>query len=98
MPEYPKNHIFSVVPDWICEVTSPSSGRLDRLKKMPIYARAEVEYAWIVEPEQQTVEAYQRQGDRWILLGTYGEEPIVRIEPFEAIEIELPLIWGPLPT
>jgi Uma2 family endonuclease len=98
MPEIPRSHVFSVVPDWICEVTSPSNGRLDRLKKMPLYARADVEYAWIVEPEQQTIEAYQRQGDLWTLLGTYGEEPIVRIEPFEAIEIDLTLIWGPLPA
>lgn len=98
MPEIPKNHVFSIVPDWICEVTSPSSGRLDRLKKMPIYARGDVEYAWIVEPEQQTIEAYHRQDDRWTLLNTYGEEPIVRIEPFDAIEIDLTLIWGPPPA
>jgi Uma2 family endonuclease len=98
MPEVPRNHVFSIVPDWICEVTSPSSGRLDRLKKMPIYARGDVEYAWIVDPEQQTIESYSRQDDRWILLGTYGEEPIVRVEPFEAIEIDLTLIWGPVPT
>jgi Uma2 family endonuclease len=98
MPEYPKSHIFSIVPDWICEVTSPSSGRLDRLKKMPVYARGDVEYAWIVDPEQQTIEAFQRDGDRWTLLNTYGEDAIVRIEPFDAIEINLTLIWGPLPT
>jgi len=98
MPEIPKNHVFSIVPDWICEVTSPSSGRLDRLKKMPLYARGDVEYAWMVEPEQQTIEAYRRQDDSWILLGTYGEVPIVRIEPFDAIEIDLTLIWGPLPA
>ncbi len=98
MPEIPKGHAFTIVPDWICEVTSPSNGRIDRLKKMPLYARGEVDYAWIVEPEQQTLEAYHREDDRWILLNTYGEEPIVRIEPFEAIEIDLTLIWGPLPT
>jgi Uma2 family endonuclease len=98
MPEIPKGHAFTIVPDWICEVTSPSSGRLDRLKKMPQYARADVEYAWIVDPEQQTLEAYQRRDDSWTLIGTYGEDPIARIEPFEAIEIELTLIWGPLPA
>jgi Uma2 family endonuclease len=98
MPEPPKGSAFTVVPDWICEVTSPSNGRIDRLKKMPIYARADVDYAWIVDPELQTLEAYQRHEDRWILNGTYGEEPIVRIAPFEAIEIDLSLIWGPLPS
>jgi len=98
MPMPPKNHIFSVVPDWVCEVISPSSGRLDRLKKMPLYARADVDYAWIVDPEQQTLEAYRREGDRWLLLAMHGEEALVHIEPFDAIEIDLTLIWGPLPT
>jgi Uma2 family endonuclease len=98
MPELPTNHIFSVTPDWICEVISPSSGRLDRLKKMPIYLREGVDYAWIVDPEQQTLEAYRHQGDLWNLVGTYGEESVARIQPFEDIEINLALIWGPLPS
>lgn len=98
MPEIPKGHAFTIVPDWICEVTSPSSGRLDRVKKMPVYGAADVAFAWIVEPEQQTLEAYGRQNDRWVLLGAYGEEPVARIQPFEAIELELSLIWGPLPS
>jgi Uma2 family endonuclease len=98
MPHIPKNHIFSIPPDWVCEVTSPSSGRIDRLKKMPLYARDEVQYAWIVEPEQQTLEAYRLQGPGWYLIGTYGEEPIARIEPFDAVEINLTLLWGPLPS
>jgi Uma2 family endonuclease len=98
MPELPTNHIFSVTPDWICEVISPSSGRLDRLKKMPIYARGDVDYAWIVDPEQQTLEAYHRESDRWSLVGTYGEEPVARVQPFDDIEINLALIWGPLPS
>lgn len=98
MPEIPTSHRFTIVPDWVCEVTSPSSGRLDRLKKLPIYARAGVDHAWIVEPEQQTLEAYQREAERWILAGTYGEEPLVRIAPFDAVEINLSRIWGPPPA
>jgi len=96
MPQIPKNHIFSVPPDWVCDVTSPSSGRIDRLKKMPLYARDEVQHIWIVEPEQQTIEAYRLQGAGWFLFGAYGEEPTARIEPFDAVEIDLTLLWGPL--
>jgi Uma2 family endonuclease len=29
---------FVVVPDWTCEVVSPKTGGLDRIKKLPIYA------------------------------------------------------------
>jgi Uma2 family endonuclease len=98
MPDIPQSHVFAIPPDWVCEVTSPSSGRLDRVKKLPIYAHEGVEYAWIVEPIAQTLEAYRRHENGWLLLNTYGEEPIVRIEPFDAVEIDLTLIWGPLPA
>jgi Putative restriction endonuclease len=97
MPEIPTNHVFSVVPDWICEVMSPSNSRYVRLKNMPIYMSAGVAHAWFVEPEQQMIEAYKRHNDRWALT-MFGEEPIARIEPFDAIEIDLTLIWGSLPS
>jgi Uma2 family endonuclease len=86
---------IEIVPDWVCEVTSPASGRLDRLRKIPAYSRSDVGYAWLLNPEQQMVEVYRRYGDGWIVK-TYGEELATRIEPFEAIEIDLTLIWGPL--
>jgi Uma2 family endonuclease len=98
MPEIPQDHVFSIPPDWICEVTSPSTGRLDRLKKMPVYAREGVGFAWLLDPLQQTLESYERQDDRWVLLGTFGGEPLARIRPFEAIEIDLTLIFGALPS
>jgi Uma2 family endonuclease len=98
MSEPPHDHVFDIPPDWICEVTSPSSGRLDRLKKMPVYAREAVGFAWLLDPLQQTLESYERQDDRWVLLGTFGGEPLARIRPFEAIEIDLTRIFGALPS
>ncbi|MEA2465257.1 MAG: hypothetical protein QOJ98_3004 [Acidobacteriota bacterium] len=98
MPEYPKTHVFSVVPDWVCEITSPGSGRLDRLKKMPVYARAGIGHAWLIDPEQQVLEVYRGEGDGWHLMATHGETEVVRVAPFEEIELELALLWGPPPS
>ncbi len=95
MPEIPRSHVFSVVPDWICEVISPSSGRLDRHKKMPVYAREEVAYAWLVDPEQQWLEARKLVAGQWVVVAEHGGEEVVRVAPFEAIEIDLKLVWGP---
>jgi Uma2 family endonuclease len=95
MPEIPKSHIFSIVPDWVCEVTSPSNGRLDRLKKMPVYAREGVPFAWLVEPEQQILEVRKLQDSQWIVIAEHGGAEVVRVEPFVEIEIDLTLIWGP---
>jgi hypothetical protein len=38
MPRIPKDQRFIVTPDWLCEVISPSTARIDRGKKMDIYA------------------------------------------------------------
>ncbi|MCU1349607.1 MAG: uncharacterized protein JWO56_2637, partial [Acidobacteria bacterium] len=50
MPELPDDHRFRVVPDWVCEIASPSTGRLDRVVKMPLYAKHGVAHAWIIDP------------------------------------------------
>jgi Uma2 family endonuclease len=98
MPQFPQNHVFAIPPDWICEVVSPSSGRLDRIKKMPIYARQGVAHAWIVDPLQQTLEAFANGDGSWRVIATHSENEVVRIAPFEEIEIDLTLLWGAPPS
>jgi hypothetical protein len=39
MPEFPDTAAFTLAPDWVCEVVSPSTEGLDRARKMPAYAR-----------------------------------------------------------
>jgi Uma2 family endonuclease len=38
-PGVPKENWISVPPDWVCEILSPSTVRLDRVRKMPRYAQ-----------------------------------------------------------
>jgi Uma2 family endonuclease len=98
MPELPRNHIFAITPDWVCEVLSPSSHRIDRAKKLPIYAEQGVAYAWVVDPEAQTLEVLKLGEGRWIVAATFSGDDVVRAEPFDAIDIELASIWGPPPA
>ena len=39
---------ITVVPDWVCEILSSGTLRVDRMKKMPIYARELVAHVWLV--------------------------------------------------
>lgn len=94
MPSPPSDHVFSVSPDWICEVASARTERVDRVTKLPIYVRAEVSHAWIVNPIARTLEVLQRQADHWLVLATHGDDAIVRAVPFEAVEIDLLALWG----
>jgi Uma2 family endonuclease len=84
---------FELAPDWVCEVVSPTTGRIGRVRKMPIYAREKVGRVWLVDPLMRTLEVYRLEGQRWILLSTHGDTEIVRTEPFEAIELDMSRWW-----
>lgn len=84
---------FSLAPDWVCEVLSPRTAKYDRSDKMNIYARERVRWAWLVDPLQRTLEALRNDNGPWTLLGTWRDEARIRVEPFDAIELELAVLW-----
>ncbi|WP_437747662.1 Uma2 family endonuclease [Sorangium sp. So ce302] len=85
---------YDVAPDWVCEVISPRTERVDRGKKMRIYRREGVRHAWLLNPVAQTLEVYRLDDGRWSLLDTYEGDEIVRPEPFEAVELPLAALWA----
>ena len=95
MPVVPNTAWFTLAPDWVCEVISPSTARIDRSRKMRIYARAGIAWHWIVDPLLQTVEVYTLRDGHWVVLRTLGGDGPARIEPFEALEVSLARWWLP---
>jgi len=93
MPEVPDVTGFELAPDWICEVLSPSTARVDRVQKMPIYLREGVNHVWLVDPRARTLEVYRRGEANWVLLQSYGNDALVRAEPFAEVELELSALW-----
>jgi len=86
---------FTVAPDWVCEVLSPSTARFDRAQKLPLYAAAGVKHAWLIDPLQRTVEVLRLTGEgKYLLVITVGGSASVRLEPFDAVDLELGLLWG----
>ncbi len=94
LPVVPDAVAMALAPDWVSEILSPSTERMDRAKKLAIYAREGVGHAWLINPIARTLEALRRQGDGWLLFATAAGDAIVRVEPFEAIELDLLLLWG----
>ncbi len=95
MPTLPETAWFELAPDWICEILSPSTARVDRILKMPIYARENVRHLWLVDPDLKTLEIYQLNTDKqWTLLATLKDEDPVSQPPFDAIEFSLGVLWG----
>ncbi|MEO1481514.1 MAG: Uma2 family endonuclease [Myxococcota bacterium] len=84
---------FRTAPDWVCEVLSPSTRSLDRVRKMPLYAEHGVRHLWLVDPESQTVEVFRLENQRWSLLSTYAGDAELRAEPFDAVPIPIGELW-----
>jgi Uma2 family endonuclease len=77
----------------VCEVVSPSTARLDRAKKLGIYAAEGVHHAWPVDPLARTIEVLRLLRGRWAIMATHAGDATVRIEPFEEIELEIGTFW-----
>jgi Uma2 family endonuclease len=93
LPSLPETAYISVPPDWICEVVSPTTAALDRVKKPSIYARERVSHAWLVDPLARTLEVLRLEGGRWTILDTWSGLAVVRAQPFDAIDLDLSLLW-----
>lgn len=95
MPTLPTKAYFEIVPDWVCEVLSPGTARVDRIQKMPIYAQCGVNYLWLIDPDLQTLEVFERVDQRWQMQAAHQGDELIRVLPFAEIEISLADLWPP---
>jgi Uma2 family endonuclease len=82
-----------LAPDWVCEVLSPSNKTYDRSVKFPFYARMGIEWLWIVEPREHTVDVQRLVQGNWTASGKFSGADAARLEPFAAVEIPLGRLW-----
>ena len=93
MPAFPVGPYCTLAPDWVCEVLSPSTRKLDLHGKRPVYAREEVAHLWLVDPTDRTLEALELREGEWVLSATAKDDAPVRIRPFEAVTFSLGDLW-----
>jgi Uma2 family endonuclease len=94
-PPEPSEPFLTVAPDWVCEVVSPVTLSLDRVRKLPLYAQHGVSHAWFIDPEARTLEVFQRLKRGWLFAASYEGDALVRAEPFSSIPLELGSLWLP---
>jgi Uma2 family endonuclease len=99
LPEAPSGKPVRVRPDWVCEVLSPSTMRRDRGHKQRIYHRAGIGHYWLVEPIDGILWVYRWSPEGYTQVVTIEAEDVpegelVRIEPFDVIDIDLADIFG----
>ncbi|MFH1176792.1 MAG: Uma2 family endonuclease [Acidobacteriota bacterium] len=95
VPVLPEERPVHVVPDWVCEVSSPSTSRLDRIRKAQGYLDAGVPFYWLLDIEARTLEALAAREGAWVRLGGWADEDTARIPPFEAIELRIGRFFTP---
>jgi Uma2 family endonuclease len=91
--DLPDTSYFSLPPDWVCELRSSGTASF-RARKMAIYAVERVAHAWLIDPVGRTIEARRLEDGRWTSVATGADNETVHLEPFEAIELPLALLWG----
>ncbi len=94
MPDPPEDGSITIVPDWVCEILSPSTRRHDQRVKRPLYAEAGVRWMWLVDVDARTVVASRNQGGQWVEIGVWADTEAMRAEPFESHEIALGELWS----
>lgn len=95
MPVPPSDAYFTLAPDWVCEVLSPSTRKLDLGGKLKVYARAGVSYIWFLDPTDRSLAAYQLGKTQWELVEKLYEDASVSLLPFDAIRFNLSNLWLP---
>jgi Uma2 family endonuclease len=80
------------VPDLIIEILSDSNPDYDRVLKLEMYQRVGVPEYWIVDPEEEFVEAYVLAEGRLKLVNTYRET--IQVATMSGIKVDLNQVWG----
>lgn len=89
----PDAPFVTIPPDWVCEILSPETVRLDRGAKRRLYAEASVGHLWLLDPKARVLEAFALVAGQWLLQATFEPGEEVRVAPFDAIGFPLDALF-----
>lgn len=92
-PRRPAGSPVTVRPDWVCEVLSPSDASNDVVKKLRTLQRHEVPHYWLLDPQNRTLTVLRWTAEGYLTALTAGGSDRLRAEPFEAVEVDLELLF-----
>lgn len=95
LPDPAEIRPFEIVPDWVCEILSPSTAMHDRVTKRKLYAEYGVPYHWLIDTDARLLECFELKDRRWTLTDTYSENDTARIPPFEEVELQVARLFLP---
>ena len=93
LPDYPDTAFFEITPDWVCEVLSPGTRKLDLYRKRPFYAEQSINHLWLIDPIERELEAFELQNGQWLLIAALKDDDQVSVRPFDAVSFSLADLW-----
>ena len=93
LPDYPNTAFFEITPDWVCEVLSPGTRKLDLYGKRPFYAEQNINHLWLIDPIEREFEAFELQNGHWLLIAALKDDDQVSVRPFDAVSFSLADLW-----
>ncbi len=94
MPALPRQRPVTIRPDWICEIVSESNRSTDTVKKLRRYHQSGVPHYWILDQVDRTLTVHRHGTDGYLIALRAETDERVRVEPFDAIELQVGLLLG----
>ncbi|MEO6027019.1 MAG: Uma2 family endonuclease [Candidatus Binatia bacterium] len=85
---------FSVAPDWVCEVRSASTTRVDRGPRMTIDARGRIGHLWFVDPPARGIEVSRWKAQSFARIARQTGSGEITAQPFATTPLALARCWG----
>lgn len=80
-------------PTLAVEIISPYTGRIDRVRKLQLYAKFQIPFYWLLDPIEHTLEGYRLVDDGYALVGRYTDGDSCQLPPFEDLSIVVSSLW-----
>ncbi len=80
-------------PTLAVEVLSQSTAGRDRGGTQALYARHGLPYLWLVDPRDESIEAYELRAGSYVLLGRSVGQALARLSPFTDLAFAPADLW-----
>ena len=87
------NAHITAAPDWVCEIISPSTEKIDRTLKKRLYARNGVKFLWLVDTLKRRLEVMKLNAGEWRPVLDLRDDSVAAAEPFDALPFSLARLW-----
>ncbi len=81
-------------PDLIVEVVSPTTKTRDRVQKMKGYFEAGVEWVWLIDSDDLTVEEFKRTPEGYLLVTAASLGEVFEPKAFSGLKLKLAALLG----